>query len=77
MFPQNTADCIQHLYPDSKIDIKILKKDKLFNKNYNKIKILGSGEIKKKIDINVDYVSKSAQEKLKKIGAVVTLQKKI
>ena len=62
---------------DTKIDIKILKKVNVLNKNYNKIKILGSGEIKNKIDINADYISKSAYEKLKKIGSSVTLQKKL
>ena len=62
---------------DSKIDIKVLKKAKVINKNLKKIKILGSGEIKKKIDINADYFSKSAEEKLKKIGSTVNLTKKI
>ena len=63
--------------PDSKIDIEVLKKAKVINKNLKKIKILGSGEIKKKIDINADYFSKSAEEKLKKIGSTVNLTKKI
>ena len=52
----------------------------LFNvvdKKYNKIKILGNGEIKNKIEIKADYISKSAQEKLKKIGATVNLPRKI
>ena len=62
---------------ETKIDIKVLKKIKVLSKNYNKIKILGSGEIKKKIDINVDYISRSAYEKLKKIGASVSLHKKL
>ena len=62
---------------DSKIDINVLKKAKVINKNLKKIKILGSGEIKKKIDINADYFSKSAEEKLKKIGSTVNLTKKI
>ncbi len=62
---------------DSKIDIEVLKKAKVINKNFKKIKILGSGEIKKKIDINADYFSKSAEEKLKKIGSTVNLTKKI
>ena len=62
---------------EMKIDINILKKLNVVNKKYNKIKILGTGEIKKKLEIKADYVSKSALEKLKKIGASVNLPKKM
>ena len=62
---------------DTKIDLDLLKKVNIVGKSYQKIKILGSGEIKDKIDINVDFSSKSAQEKLEKIGASITLKKKI
>ena len=61
----------------NKIDLETLKKTNIISKTYNKIKILGSGEIKKKVDLNVDYISKSAQEKLKKVGGIVNLKKKI
>ena len=61
----------------TKIDLDLLKKANIVSKNYQKIKILGSGEIKDKIDINVDFSSKSAQEKLEKIGGSITLKKKI
>ena len=76
-------DKIQKLFDENKInseikiDINILKKLNAVNKKYNKIKILGTGEIKKKIEINADYISKSAQEKLKKIGATVNLPRKV
>ena len=76
-------DKIQKLFDENKInseikiDINILKKLNVISKKYNKIKILGNGEIKKKIEINADYISKSAQEKLKKIGATVNLPRKI
>ena len=62
---------------NTKIDLDLLKKANIVSKNYQKIKILGSGEIKDKIDINVDFFSKSAQEKLEKIGGSITLKKKI
>jgi len=61
---------------DSKIDIQVLKKAKIINKSYNKIKILGSGEVKAKININVDFISKSAKEKLEKIGSTISLKQK-
>ena len=62
---------------ETKIDLDLLKKANIVGKSYQKIKILGSGEIKDKIDINVDFSSKSAQEKLEKIGGSITLKKKI
>ena len=61
----------------TKIDLDLLKKANIISKIYKKIKILGSGEIKDKIDVNVDFFSKSAEEKLKKIGGSITLKKKI
>ena len=62
---------------DTKIDLDLLKKANIVSKSYKKIKILGSGEIKNKIDINVDFFSKSAQKKLEKIGGSINLKKKI
>ena len=62
---------------DTKIDLDLLKKANIVSKSYQKIKILGSGEIKDKIDVNVDFFSKSAEEKIKKIGGSITLKKKI
>ena len=50
------------------INSELLKKHKLINKNTTKLKILGSGEIKDKINIEADSASKSAIEKLEKIG---------
>ena len=73
-------DKIQNLIDNNKInhetsiDIEILKKSKIVNKSSNKIKILGRGEIKTKINLNVDFVSKSAKEKLEKIGAIISLK---
>ena len=52
-----------------------LKKLKLINKNSNKLKILGTGEIKDKINIEADLASKSALNKLEKIGGSIQLKK--
>ena len=62
---------------DTKIDLDLLKKANIVSKSYQKIKILGSGEIKDKIEVNVDFFSKSAQKKLEKIGGSINLKKKI
>ena len=59
------------------LNLEILKKAKIFGKVYKKIKILGSGEIKSKVSISVDYISKSAREKLEKIGSKININKKI
>ena len=61
----------------NQINLETLKKAKIVSKTYNKIKILGSGKIKEKVDLNIDYISKSAVEKLKKVGGTVNLKKKI
>ena len=57
------------------INSELLKKNKLINKNAVKLKILGTGEIKDKINIVADLASKSAIEKLEKIGGSIQLKK--
>ena len=57
------------------INASLLKKLKLINKNSVKLKILGSGEIKDKINIEADLASKSAVEKLEKVGGSIQLKK--
>ena len=52
-----------------------LKKLKIINKNSTKLKILGTGEIKEKINIEANLASKSAVEKLEKIGGSIQLKK--
>ena len=53
----------------------LLKKLKLINKNSIKLKILGSGEIKEKINIEADLASKSAIDKLEKLGGSIQIKK--
>ena len=57
------------------INSDLLKKKRLINKNSIKLKILGSGQIKEKINIEADLASKSAVEKLEKIGGSIQLKK--
>ena len=61
---------------DTKIDLEILKKANIISKSFSKIKILGTGEIKSKVNLNVDYISKSAKEKLEKGGGTLSLKNK-
>ena len=57
------------------LNSNLLKKLKLINQNSIKLKILGSGAIKDKINIEADLASKSAVEKLEKIGGSIQLKK--
>ena len=59
----------------NRIIFTILILIKLINKNTKKLKILGTGEIKDKINIEADLASKSALEKLEKIGGSIQLKK--
>ena len=62
--------------PSDTINIDLLKKLKLINKNSQKLKILGTGELKDKVNIEADLASKSAIEKLEKISGSIQLKKK-
>ena len=57
------------------LNSNLLKKLKLIDQNSIKLKILGSGSIKDKINIEEDLASKSAVEKLEKIGGSIQLKK--
>ena len=59
-----------------KINLELLKKLNIINKKSAKLKILGSGEIKDKITVEANFFSKSAKDKLEKIGSIVQILKK-
>ena len=61
--------------PGDTINMELLKKLRLINKNTQKLKILGTGEIKDKVNIEADLASKSAIEKLEKIRGSIQLKK--
>jgi len=60
---------------NAKLNLSTLQKSHLINKKYNKLKILGSGEIKNKFEIETNYISNSAKEKIEKSGGKVLLIK--
>ena len=59
---------------NEKINIDNLKKSKILRKSISQIKILSNGEFKSKIDIEADYSSKIAKEKIEKVGGQITLK---
>jgi large subunit ribosomal protein L15 len=66
----------KNINPNEVLNSELLKKLKLINKNSVKLKILGTGELKEKINVEADLASKSAIEKLEKIGGSIQLKKK-
>ena len=71
---QNIIDKKKELM-NNKINLSNLQKSKIINSKYDKLKLLGGGELKSKFDIEVNFVSKSAKEKVEKKGGKVTLVK--
>ena len=58
-----------------KINLDVLIKKKIFNKSYKKIKILGMGKINSQLDIEADFSSNSAKEKIEKSGGKILIKK--
>ena len=58
------------------LDLKILKEKKLIKNKYLKLKILGTGEIKKIVEISAHFASKQALEKIEKAGGKLIIVKK-
>jgi large subunit ribosomal protein L15 len=72
---QNILDKSQNNIKNS-LDLKILKEKKLINKKFLKLKILGTGEIKKNIEISAHFASKQALSKIEKAGGKISIIKK-
>ena len=72
---QNIIDKPKNAIKDT-LDLKILKEKKLINKKFLKLKILGSGEIKKNIIISAHFASKQALAKIEKAGGKISIVKK-
>ena len=58
------------------INLNELKKNKILKNKINKIKLLGNGDLKDKINLEVDFISTSANEKIKKKGGSIKLTAK-
>jgi len=58
-----------------KFNLTNLQKLNLLRKKYKKIKVLGSGDVKEKFDIEVNFISKNAKKKIEEVGGKVILLK--
>ena len=56
------------------LNLKLLITNKLMSKKYDKLKILSKGEVKEKINIETDYISKNAKDKLEKVGCSIVVK---
>ena len=65
----------QNTISKEKINLLILQKYKFINKKYKKLKLLGPGDLKEKLNIEVNSISKSAKEKVEKVGGKVVVIK--
>jgi len=59
--------------PSDKIDLELLKKLNILKKKYKKLKVLGNGDVKEKLNIEVNYLSNSAKTKLEKSGSNIKI----
>jgi large subunit ribosomal protein L15 len=75
-------DKLQKLYDSKKINnnaiinISELKKNNLLRKNDTKIKVLGNGDLKNKLKLEVDFISKAAKKKIEDVGGSVVVKAK-
>tara|TARA_B100000408_G_scaffold124916_1_gene106518 strand:+ start:851 stop:1306 length:456 start_codon:yes stop_codon:yes gene_type:complete len=75
-------DKLQNLYDSKKItnntiiNISELKKNNLLRKNDTKIKVLGNGDLKNKLKLEVDFISKAAKKKIEDVGGSVVVKAK-
>ena len=60
--------------PENGINLEILKKNNIINKSYLKYKILANGNLTSKINIEADFSSVSAKEKIEKLGGVLKIK---
>jgi large subunit ribosomal protein L15 len=70
--PVNLA-ALNDLKHDGLIDEPALRKAGLVNGNWNGVKVLGDGEVTKKLSLKVHAISGSAREKIEKAGGSIEL----
>ena len=56
------------------INLESLKKNNIINKSYLKFKVLGNGNLTSKVDIEADFSSVSAKQKIEKLGGVIKIK---
>jgi large subunit ribosomal protein L15 len=72
---------ILNIIKNHKIDPNSIKENelfekKIFSKSRGDLKLLNVGDINEKINIEISFASKSAIEKIEKVGGTITITKK-
>ncbi len=60
--------------PSDQINLENLKKFKIINKSYTKFKILANGSLNSKLNIEADFSSVSAINKIEKLGGIIKVK---
>ena len=63
------------ILPNNKVTLSTLQKLKLIKKNYKRLKLFGVVDLKEKFDVEVNFITNSAKEKIEKLGGKVSLIK--
>jgi len=63
------------ILPNNIVTLSTLQKLKLINKNYKRLKLFGVVDLKEKFDVEVNFITNSAKEKIEKLGGKVSLIK--
>ncbi len=70
----NVGDLEQILLPEeNELTYELLQTGGLFKLNHDGVRLLGKGELKRKISVEVHYVTPSAREKIEAAGGSITL----
>ena len=56
------------------INLESLKKSKIIKKIYSKLKILANGNLNSKINIEADFYSVAAKDKIEKLGGIIKIK---
>ena len=69
---RNISDLIR-IKKNSEIDPVVLQENGLIRSSLRPVKILGKGDIDKKLDVTASSFSESAKNKIEKAGGTVTI----
>ena len=73
VFQLVNVSTLQEINVKGAITPEVLYDLKILNKKRVPVKVLGMGELSKKVDVKVNAISKTAQEKIEKAGGSVTI----
>ena len=65
----------KRIQSENNLDLGVFQSKKIISKKYDKLKILGKGELKNKISLSVNFISKQANSKIEKLGGKLILLK--